>query len=372
LGSAEEGRASKHPLRTPQQQPASLARVLIVLASLVVLCAGVYVAAAPILNPILYALVLALIFSPIYGWLRRRLPTFVALPIMVIGLAVLVFGLVVLLGTSLRRLTAGLSTYTVEWDLQLAQLQAGLNGLGLSQVDLSSVFNPSAIATVFSTISAAILSFLRDLFLILALVLFFLLEGPAMMGRLRAGAGEEQQGRIEQLFAVGRGVVRQFNLRAVVNLATAAGVTLLLLLLGVDYAFLWGVLTFFLAFVPYLGLLVAMIPPTLLALAESGLGWAILVVVGVQVVNGLAENALAPYLMGRGLSLSPTVVFFSFIFWIFLLGAPGAFLAMPLTLFVVVMLSTYPEARWLASLMGMQEVTTTEESPPADTKDLNP
>jgi predicted PurR-regulated permease PerM len=269
-------------------------------------------------------------------------------------------------------LTSELSTYAAQWEVQRTQLQAVLDGLGLSQVDLSSVFNPSAIATAFSTIAAAILSFLRDLFLILALVLFLLLEGPAMMGRLRAGAGEEQHARIERLFAVGRGVVRQFNLRAIVNLATATGVTLLLLLLGVDYALLWGVLTFFLAFVPYLGLLVAMIPPSLLASAESGLGWAILVIVGVQVINGLAENALAPYLMGRGLSLSPTVVFFSFIFWIFLLGAPGAFLAMPLTLFVVVMLSTYPEARWLASLMGMQEVTTTEEAPTADTKGRNP
>ncbi|MBV9454517.1 MAG: AI-2E family transporter [Rubrobacter sp.] len=357
----------------PQRQPASLARVLIVLASVVVLCAGVYAAAGPILNPILFALVFALIFSPIYGWLRRRLPTFVALLIMVIGLAVLVFGLVVLVGTSLRRLTSGLSTYSAEWDLQLTQLQAGLDGLGLSQVDLSSVFNPSAIATVFSTISAAILGFLRDLFLILVLVLFFLLEGPAMMHRLQVGAGEEQHARTEQLFAVGRGVVRQFNLRGIVNLATAAGVTVLFLLLGVNYALLWGVLTFFLAFVPYIGLFFAMIPPTLLALAESGLGWATLVVVGVQVINGLAENALAPYLMGRGLSLSPTVVFFSFIFWIFLLGAPGAFLAMSLTFFVVVMLSTYPEARWLANLMVTQEVTTTtEEGPATGTGGFNP
>jgi AI-2 transport protein TqsA len=75
-------------------------------------------------------------------------------------------------------------------------------------------------------------------------------------------------------------------------------------------------------------------------------------------------------LMGRGLNLSPTVVFFSLIFWIFLLGAPGAFLTMPLTFFVAVTLSTYPEASWLVSLMVVQEPTTTaEEVPAADTAD---
>jgi AI-2 transport protein TqsA len=75
--------------------------------------------------------------------------------------------------------------------------------------------------------------------------------------------------------------------------------------------------------------------------------------VGVIVINVLAENALSPMLMGRGLSLSPTVLFIGFIFWAWLLGGPGAFLAAPLTIFLVLMLETFPETRWLASVMGI-------------------
>jgi AI-2 transport protein TqsA len=369
LQSAEgKDRETSRPLTAQQRQPASVARVLVVLASVVVVCAGMYGAAGPILNPIFFALTLALIFSPVYGWLRRRLPTLLALLIMMIGLVALTFGLVMLLSTSLSRFTAELSYYAAQWGNQLDQLQAWLDELGLTTVDLSSVFAPSAMATVLGTIAGAILSFLSDLFLILVLVLFLLAEGPAMMRRLQASMDGEHP-RIERLFDVGKGVTRQFALRAVVNLATGAGVVLLLLVVGVPYPLLWGVLTFFLSYVPYLGLTIAMIPPTLLALAESGVGWATVVIAGVVVINVLAENALSPYLMGRGLNLSPTVVFFSFIFWVFLLGAPGAFLAMPLTFFVVVMLSTYPEASWLVNLMVAQEPTTTEEVPAADTGD---
>jgi predicted PurR-regulated permease PerM len=58
-------------------------------------------------------------------------------------------------------------------------------------------------------------------------------------------------------------------------------------------------------------------------------------------------------LMGRGLSIAPTVLFIRFIFWAWLLGGAGAFLAAPLTIFLVLMLETFPEARWLASVMGM-------------------
>src|SRR5215204_4537655 len=157
MQSAEnENRETKHALTALQRQPASIARVLVVLASVVVVCAGIYVAAGPILNPIFFALTLALIFSPVYGWLRRRLPTLLALLIMMIGLVALTFGLVILISTSLSRFTAELSYYPTQWNDQLAQLQAWLDKLGLATVDLSSVVEPSVIATVLGTIAAAI------------------------------------------------------------------------------------------------------------------------------------------------------------------------------------------------------------------------
>jgi predicted PurR-regulated permease PerM len=146
-------------------------------------------------------------------------------------------------------------------------------------------------------------------------------------------------------------VIRQFGLRTVVNLITGASFGLFLFLIGVDFPLLWGVLTFFLSYIPYLGIVIAAIPAVLLALAEFGLDKALLVIAGLAVTNVIAENVLAPTLMGRGLNVSPTVVFLSFTFWFWLLGAPGAFLAMPLTLFIALMLDTYLETRWLANLI---------------------
>jgi AI-2 transport protein TqsA len=73
----------------------------------------------------------------------------------------------------------------------------------------------------------------------------------------------------------------------------------------------------------------------------------------VVVINILTENVLSPMMMSRGLSISPTIVFLSFVFWAWLLGGPGAFLALPITLFVAVMFDTFPETRWLANLIGI-------------------
>jgi predicted PurR-regulated permease PerM len=88
------------------------------------------------------------------------------------------------------------------------------------------------------------------------------------------------------------------------------------------------------------------------------------------VINVLAENVLSPMIMGRGLNISPTIVFLSFIIWAWLLGGPGAFLALPITLFIAVMFDTFPETRWLASLIGVGSADTDTAAPAAPSEEV--
>ena len=338
-------------LATTLRQPSFL-RVILFLAATVVVLAGIRLG-APILNPIFFAVVLTLLFSPVYAWLKRRgLPTPLALVVMLVGLTGLFLALFFILSISITRFSERVGFYVTQLDVELDNLDVLLERLGLSNVDLQEVVNPSALAGALGVVLSGIAGFLSDLFLILMITLFLLGEGPAMMNRLRASVTEDNP-QVARLTSVGQSVVRQFGLRAIVNLVTGAGVTILLLVLGVDFPLLWGILTFFLSFVPYIGLVLAVTPAVVLALAEFGVDRALLVAAGVTVINVLAENVLSPMMMGRGLNISPTIVFLSFIVWAWLLGGPGAFLALPITLFVAVMFDTFPETRWLASLIGV-------------------
>jgi AI-2 transport protein TqsA len=343
-------------ITTTLRQPSFL-RVMLVLSATVVVLVGIRLG-APILNPIFFAVVLSLLFSPVYSWLKRRgLPAPLALLIMLVLLTVLFVGLFFILGVSISRFSERVGFYTTQLNGQLVDLDALIERLGLSNVDLRDVVKPSALAEALGVVLSGIAAFLSDLFLILMIMLFLLGEGPAMMNRLRASVGEGHP-QVERLTTVGQSVVRQFGLRAIVNLVTGAGVTVLLFVLGVDFPLLWGILTFFLSFVPYIGLVLAVAPAVVLALAEFGVTRAVLVIAGVVVINILAENVLSPMMMGRGLNISPTVVFLSFIIWAWLLGGPGAFLALPITLFVAVMFDTFPETRWLASIIGVSSPDT--------------
>jgi AI-2 transport protein TqsA len=338
-------------ITTALRQPSFL-RVVLLLAALVVVFVGMRLA-APILDPIFFAVVLALLFSPIYAWLRRRrIPTPLALVIMLVGLTVLFLGIGGILGVSIARFSGDIGSYTGKLNGQLDNIQSLTKSLGVTKADLHKALSPSALTGTIGAILSGVADFLSNLFLILIIVLFLLAEGPAMMNRLRASTGEDHP-QVARLTVFGHSVIRQLGLRAIVNLATAIGVVLLLFVLRVDFPLMWGVLAFFLSFIPWIGLPLAVAPAVILALAEHGLTSALLVIAGVTVINILAENALSPMLMGRGLSISPTVLFLGFIFWAWLLGGPGAFLAAPLTIFLILMLDTFPETRWLANVMGM-------------------
>src|SRR5215217_1670209 len=338
-------------ITTALRQPSFL-RVMLCLAATVVVFVGMRLT-APILDPILFAVVLALLFSPIYAWLRRhRIPTPLALVIMLVGLTVLFLAIAGILGVSIARFSGDIGSYTGKLNDQLDNIQNLTKSLGVSKADLQKALSPSALTGAIGAVLSGVADFVSNLFLILIIVLFLLAEGPAMMNRLRASTGENHP-QVARLTVFGHSVVRQLGLRAIVNLATAAGVTVLLLVLRVDFPLMWGILAFFLSFIPWIGLPLAVAPAVVLAFAEHGVTSAVLVIAGVTVINILAENAVSPMLMGRGLSISPTVLFIGFIFWAWLLGGPGAFLAAPLTIFLILMLDTFPETRWLASVMGI-------------------
>jgi predicted PurR-regulated permease PerM len=142
--------------------------------------------------------------------------------------------------------------------------------------------------------------------------------------------------------------------------------TIWFILLGVDFPVLWGILAFLLSYIPTIGFWLAAIPPTILAFLESGPVVAIIVFLGIVLINGFAENAVKPKYMGRGLDLSPFIVVFSVVFWSAILGPLGAILSIPMTLVVKELILEMDEQNsWIARMMGAggEEQSVGEEGP---------
>jgi predicted PurR-regulated permease PerM len=153
----------------------------------------------------------------------------------------------------------------------------------------------------------------------------------------------------------GRNILNFIVIRTETSLVTAVGITIFLLIGKIEFAILWGVVIFLLSYIPYIGLVLASIPPAILALFQYGPAGALAVLAIIMIVNVFSENLVFPSLAGKGLSLSPAILFLTLLYWNYVLGRAGVLLSVPLTMFVKLILESFEETRWIARLMGPVE-----------------
>ncbi len=116
-----------------------------------------------------------------------------------------------------------------------------------------------------------------------------------------------------------------------VNLAESATVATVLWAIGMPNAVLWGVMVFFLEFVPYLGAATATLVLSVAGLVSfDTLGHALLAPGSFLAINLLQANFVTPLLLGHRLTLNPVAIFTGLAFFYWIWGVPGAFVAVPL------------------------------------------
>jgi predicted PurR-regulated permease PerM len=148
-------------------------------------------------------------------------------------------------------------------------------------------------------------------------------------------------------------ISRYLGTTLVVNALYGVPVGVGLWLLGVPNAVLWGLLATLLRFIPYLGPWIAASFPIVLSIAVFPDWWGTLRVallfVGMEVIG---NNVVEPWLYGRRTGLSPLAVIVAAVFWTWLWGVVGLFLAIPLTLILAVAGRYVPQLAFLNVLLG--------------------
>ncbi len=124
---------------------------------------------------------------------------------------------------------------------------------------------------------------------------------------------------------------RYMLVRSAMSVLTGLVVWVFTLLAGLELATAWGVIAFVLNYIPFIGPLVATVFPTLFALAQFG-SWQLAVVVflGLNLIQFLIGSYLEPRIAGAALSVSPFLVLFAVFFWAFSGASPGHSSACPL------------------------------------------
>ena len=308
-------------------RPSPLLRVVVLGAGLAVIAAALK-AAAPVVNLVLFSLLLAATVSPLTDRLARRGMSRGA----AIGLTVLLAllggaALVVVLTSSLSRLSENLPLYQSSLAGLVDGVTQKLAARGV-EVDEALKPNPARIMGAVGGLLGTALNLVGYALLGLVLIALFLIEIPLVK------AYPTRPDSFGNRLASANQLVRRFvGLTGMFGAVVAVVDLVIMLALGTDGAVVWTVIAFLFAFVPF-GFMLSLIPPFILTLLEHGPGRAALLFGLFFVVNFIADNVIKPKIMGGGLGLSPLSIVLALLLWGVVLGPMGALLAIPLTLTV--------------------------------------
>ncbi len=329
-------------------QSGRLVILLVGLASIFVVLFGIR-GTASIINPILLAVVITITVLPIPARLTKRgLPGWLALVLTILAV-VLLLGLVIMtVFFSVTKLATELPVYMADAATTAAEEmtpEATSAETTETATQLTIQMGPVA-----QGVLTSVLDLLVQFGMALAIFFFMISAAMALPGAVRMGL-DPRAAMISRISKLTEDIRHYLTILTGINFLVGLGNTIFLLILGVDYALLWGLLAWFMGYIPSIGFMIALIPPVLMAYAQYGLDTALVVLVGYILINGGVQNFIQPKIMGQGLKISPVVVFIGLFVWGYLLGGIGALLAVPLTLLVLVIMENFEATQPLAVLM---------------------
>ena len=206
---------------------------------------------------------------------------------------------------------------------------------------LSNIISIDYGATLFKSFSGMTIKLVSGTMLVI-LFLFFLFIGSTST-KITNPLIKEIQNKISAYLFV----------HIIMSIITGVCVGIVYYSVGLKLAFTFAILTIILNFIPNLGSVIAVLLPLPIVYMQYGLGAKFFVVLLIpSVIQVIIGSIIEPKLLGNGMDLHPVTIISSLVFWTLVWGVPGAFLAVPITAAVRIILSKIEPTRVFAEIMS--------------------
>jgi predicted PurR-regulated permease PerM len=321
----------------------------------IILVGAMLKATASVTLPLAFALFLTAIFWPLQRRFAQHMPRGAAVMLSLLAFLLVVSIFVGLLWLSGTVIAQGWQPYSDQFARYQDQAQSWLQSYGLSLPGGGNdQGNAGLVQPVLERGGSFVASFLAAFVLVIAFLVFGLLEAPDFQTKLdQILPGNKAADWFEAIHDITGDFQRYIVVRTVIGLITGVLIALFSWIIGLDFALIWGLSNFLLNYIPTLGSIVAVIPPVLFGLVQfQSIPMALLVLLGVGGVQFIMGQYIDPLLQGKYLSLSPLVVLLSVTFWGWLWGIAGAFIGVPITIGIVISCYRFERTRWIATLLA--------------------
>ena len=314
--------------------------------------------AGSILLPIFVAILLSFILSPLVdGLMRIKIPRILSIAAALLVLVAIGYLVGLFLFSSLNSFIDEAPKYYKRFEEILKEISGMLNtnfSLHLPENPIAEINFTYRLLSSINMLSQNFVGFLSGLVIMLLSTIFLLLEAPYLQVTIAKAFPRKTA---KQIIIIMRHTVKQIglylSLKAMVSAITGILVWFFLQVVGLDFALIWGVLAFFLNFIPSIGSLILMIITIFMGLVQffpqpGPIIYVFTTMISVQIIVG---NFFDPRLQGRRLNLSPIIILFSLFIWGWIWGPVGMFIAVPITAVVKIICHNIPQLRKISILM---------------------
>jgi AI-2 transport protein TqsA len=347
-----------------------------------VLIVYILTALQAILIPITIAIFLTFLFHPLLLYFYKYgAPKWVSIFLIFLVVSVLYYFIGWLIIDSLSALPQKAEVYShtlsitvqeflTSFDITLKEF-AEILGINIYLLEPSQIFQSLLKSGVVQNIFAGITSTLGDFIIVMVFWVFMMAGKSKFEDRLRFAFSANKESLQASLDTIDNQLQSYIVIKTFISILTGLLTTIILIAYGIDFAIVWGILTFILNYIPNIGSILATIFPIIIALLQYGLGFTSISLSILLLVNqNIIGNFLEPHFTGRQMDLSPVFVLFSLIFWGYVWGIVGMFLAVPIAASMKILFANIEPLKPIAILMGSKSQSSiiTDTSAGADEK----
>ncbi len=313
-------------------------------------------AATSIVAPAFFALVITVAVHPIRGVVARRgWPGWAGVVAGALAAYLVVIGLGAAVVYSIAKFATLIPQYADDFNDMVKSATTKLKNLGINQSTIETIeksFDPAKLLGVVTDALQSLASLASDLTVVILLLLFLAMDASNFPQKLSSNR-DGRPAAVEALQSFAHGTRQYLIVSTVFGFIVAVLDTTFLAFTPVPDPFLWGLLAFITNYIPNVGFIIGLVPPAALGLLVGGPGLMLLIIIVYIVLNFIIQSVIQPKFVGDAVGLSVSLTFLSLIFWVFVLGPSGAFLAVPLSLLAKALLvDVDSDSDWLRPLLS--------------------
>ena len=315
-----------------------------------------------------FATLISFILSPSIDWfVKKRFPEWLAITIPFVATGIIFFFLGIIVKLNIETFVVEFPKYEARttiilkevlsvFDIQIENFKSSPKEW-LDDPRVAQYLSEFSLSNLISGLLSSISNTVSNIFIVLLFLLFIIVGRNQLTAKLPIAFEIANAERIKRIFENIKKQIQAYIIaKTLISLVTAFLFIIVLYSFGIQFAIVWGILTFLLNYIPTVGSIIATLLPLSIAIIQyesyGPIIWLGTILFTIQTIIG---NFIDPKYIGKSINLSPIVVLFALIFWGWLWGIAGMFLSVPIMVIIKIILENIPELRFISVLMSEQK-----------------